>query len=141
MIRGYAAADEDSVVAVWLAASRIATPFLAAEFLRTEAVNIRTRWLPKAESWVFEEDEIVVGFLSLIESEIGALFVRPDRQGRGIGRALMDHAVRLRGDLFLDVFEDNLIGRRFYERYGFRPTGKHVHEESGHSQIRMEWKA
>ena len=140
MIRKYREADCEAIIEVWTAASLVATPFLSDEFVTEERDNIRTIWLPKAETWVFEADGNVVGFVSLIGNEVGAIFAHPEYQGRGIGRALMDHAARLRDDLFLDVFENNAVGRRFYDRYGFRFEHKHVHEQTGHMQIRLSYR-
>jgi putative acetyltransferase len=105
-----------------------------------ERINIRTKWMPMAETWVAEVEGIVAGFVALIENEVGAIFVHPDYQGHGIGRELMDHAVELRGELFLDVFEDNVIGRRFYDRYGFQFEHKHLHENTGYLQLRLSYK-
>lgn len=140
MIREYAEADSDAIIDVWLAASLAATPFLSQEFLAKEREDIRTTWLPRAETCVFEAEGIVVGFLSLVGNEVGAIFVHPDYQGHGIGQAMMNRAVGSRGELFLDVFEDNKVGRRFYDRYGFKFEYKHVHEQSGHMQLRLSFK-
>jgi len=82
----------------------------------------------------------VAGIVSLIGNEVGAIFVHPDYQGRGIGRALMDHVASLRDYLYLDVFEENAVGRRFYDRYGFQFERKHVHEPTGQMQIRMDYR-
>ncbi|HEY5624078.1 MAG TPA: GNAT family N-acetyltransferase [Gammaproteobacteria bacterium] len=137
MIREFRETDADAIIEIWFAASKVATPFLSAEFLAAEREQIRTVWLRKAGSWVYEIADVVVGFISLIGNEVGAIFVHPNYQGRGIGRALMDHAVDLRGSLFLDVFRENVMGRRFYDRYGFRLAHEHIHEDTDHVQMRM----
>ena len=137
MIRKYTETDCEAVIDVWFIASAVATPFLSDDFLAKERESIRTTWLPAAETWVFEKEGNVVGFLSLIGNEVGAIFVHPSNQGSGIGRALMDHAASLRDELFLDVFEENESGRRFYEQYGFQFDHKHVHEETGYAQLRL----
>jgi putative acetyltransferase len=139
VIRKYEQADCDAVIEVWSAASSAATPFLSEEFLAEERERIRTIWLPKAQTWVIESSKNMVGFISLIGNEVGALFVHLDFQGRGLGRALMDHAASMHDELFLDVFEDNFLGRRFYDRYGFTFVHKHIHEPSGHMQIRLSY--
>lgn len=139
MIREYADVDCEAIIEVWSAASFVATPFLSEDFLAKERENIRAIWLSRASTWVFEVNGNVVGFLSLIGNEVGAIFVHPDHQGNGIGRALMDHAASFHKDLFLDVFENNAIGRRFYDHYGFKFEHKHVHKESGHMQIRLSY--
>lgn len=140
IIRKYTDADCDGVIEAWYAASVVATPFLSDEFMSEERRNIRTKWLPMAETWVSEADGKVAGFVSLIGNEVGAIFVHPDYQGQGIGRELMDHAANLRDELFLDVFEGNVIGRRFYARYGFQFESKHLHDDTGHIQFRLSYK-
>lgn len=137
MIRQYAEKDVDELIEVWRAASQVATPFLSSEFLLQEADNIRNMYLPNAETWVFETEDTVAGFIALIGDEVGAIFVHPKLQGRRIGVALMDHAVSLRGSLFLDVFKENAVGRRFYDRYGFQFENEHTHEETGQQLLRL----
>jgi putative acetyltransferase len=90
-----------------------------------------------AETTVYEIDDSVVGFLSLIGNEVGAIFVYRRFQGTGIGRALMDHARSVYPILELDVFEANSVGRRFYDIYGFAEVGRHTHEATGQTQIRL----
>ncbi|HSJ84577.1 MAG TPA: GNAT family N-acetyltransferase [Acidimicrobiia bacterium] len=84
-----------------------------------------------------ETDGRVVGFLCLVGNEVGGIFVDPCHQGRGVGRALMDHARRARPHLELAVFEDNLIGRRFYDAYGFLQVDRRIHAESGLHELRL----
>ncbi|MEV6957929.1 GNAT family N-acetyltransferase [Streptomyces sp. NPDC051207] len=60
------------------------------------------------------------------DAELYALYVRPDRIGQGIGRALLAESVRRcagRGRMLLRVLRDNARARRFYERAGFRADG------------------
>lgn len=118
----------------------IAHSFLTEEFFERERREIAERWLPVAETVVVEEDDSdgrVVGFLSLIGNEVGAIFVDPDVQGRGIGRALIDHAREVRPYLELDVFEANSIGRRFYEASGFEFVERHMNAEVGQPEHRL----
>ncbi|HEX6221112.1 MAG TPA: GNAT family N-acetyltransferase, partial [Acidimicrobiia bacterium] len=96
MIRAYTSRDTDDLVDVWYRASLVAHPFLSESFLEEERSEIVQRWLPNAETAVYEVDGRVVGFISLVGNEVGGIFVDPARQGQGIGRALMDHARRSR---------------------------------------------
>jgi len=139
MIRPFRDSDVDRLLDVWYRASEIAHPFLSKDFLAKERKAIVSRYLPKAETWVLTVDDHLVGFVALIGSEVGGLFVDPDHQGRGFGRALVDHCLSLRDELELDVFKDNAIGRRFYDRYGFEVIGESVHDETGHPLLRMRY--
>jgi len=135
--RDYEAEDLSTVLDSWYQASLVAHSFLSAEFLEEEAVRIAEQWLPASETIVSVADGSVTGFLSLVENEVGAIFVHPESQGGGHGRALMDEARARRAFLELDVFEDNPIGRRFYAAYGFRQVGRGVDKDSGYVTLRL----
>ncbi len=136
-IRPYTDEDLNGLLRVWYRASLIAHSFLPEGFFETERRQIAEDWLPIAETTVYESDGRVVGFLALIGNEVGAIFVDPDAQGRGIGRTLMDAARDSRPFLELHVFEANSIGRRFYEAYGFELIDRHVNEATGQPELRL----
>ena len=137
MIRKYDAVDLAELLDVWQDASQIAHPFLTRDFLDQERRNVIQKYLPIAETWVFEEEGCVVGFIALIGTEVGGIFVAPRRHGQGIGRALMDHARASRKHLDVEVFEANEIGRAFYHAYGFEVVKAGVHEETGEPVLRL----
>lgn len=137
MIRRYGQADCDAVLGVWAAASAQAHPFLEPDFLVEESEAIRTIHLPRTETWVWEAESRVVGFVSMVGNEVGALFVMPACQRSGIGRSLMDHVRALHGALEVEVFRDNHAGRRFYDGYGFVRTGESTHPPTGLPLLRL----
>ena len=137
MIRKYRADDLAGLLDVWYDASKVAHPFLTRGFLEQERRNVIQEHLPIAETWVFEEEGRVVGFIALIGNEVGGIFVTPERHGQGIGRALTDHARASRSHLDVEVFEANEIGRGFYDAYGFEVVGTGVHEETGQPVLRL----
>lgn len=136
-IRPYRDSDRDALLDVWYRASQVAHSFLSPEFFENERRQIAEDWLPVAETKVYEKDGRLVGFLSLVGNEVGGIFVDPDHQGQGVGRALMDAARDTRPLLELDVFEANEAGRRFYDAYGFEFVDSHVNEASGHTELRL----
>jgi len=137
VIRRYQPTDLAAVMSVWEAASAVAHPFLPEAFLELERQAIPSVHLPRAETWVWNAEGGVVGFIALLGNEVGAIFVHPSFHGLGIGRALMDHARTLRGALEVEVFTANTIGRAFYARYGFRPMHERVHEQTGLAVLRL----
>ena len=102
-----------------------------------ERFNIPNIYLPKAETWVWIADGLVVGFISLLGNEIGAIFVDPEFHRSGIGRALVDRARALRGEVEVEVFERNLLGRAFYEKLGFELMHQKTHEQTGLEIMRL----
>jgi putative acetyltransferase len=141
MLRQYTDDDLDELLDVWYRASLVAHSFLSEDFLEVERCQIADHWLPMADTMVYEAEGRVVGFLALIGNEVGAVFVDPDRQGHGIGRALMDSARDRRPFLELHVFEANTIGRRFYDAYGFEFVSRHVHEATAQPELRLRFES
>ena len=137
MIRPYRDTDLGELLEAWYSASLLAHPFLDEAFFQQERKTIQEVHLPKAKTWVYQHDGVVVGFIALIGNEVGGIFVDPKYHGRGFGRALMDHARSLNGVIELDVFQDNTVGREFYEKYGFQQVAEHMHEETGFTQLRL----
>ena len=137
IMRPYTDEDLGELLDVWYRASLIAHSFLPEGFFETERRQIAERWLPMAETTVYETGGHLVGFLSLVGNEVGGIFVDPDHQGRGIGRALMDGARDSRPFLELSVFEANSIGRRFYDAYGFKSVNRHIDEDTGQPELRL----
>ena len=74
-------------------------------------------------------------------NEVGAIFLQPDCHGQGIGKALMDKAQGLHGNLEVEVFEANTIGRTFYSKYGFEHLEEKLHEPTGQQVLRLKFTA
>jgi len=138
-IRKYRDEDLLNVLSSWESGSKIAHPFLTEEFLEQERYNIPNIHLPIAETWVIEQESLVIGFIALLGNEIGAIFVKSEFHGTGAGRALMDKAKSLRNDLEVEVFKENSIGRKFYSSCGFKAIKEMTHEQTGNIIIRMKF--
>ena len=136
-IRPYQNSDTNELLKVWEAASRLAHPFLNEDFIQAERTNVQNVYLPNTETWVAVHDGKVAGFIALIGNEVGGLFVNPALHGQGLGKALMDKAQALHGDLVVEVFKENPIGRRFYDRYGFQFVEEKVFEQTGDTLLRL----
>lgn len=137
MIRKFRPQDTDALVAIWQSASSLAHPFLSEAFVAQEAINLRTLHLPSAETWVLEDKEKPVGFIALIGDEIGGLFLSPAYHRQGLGKAMVDHAVSVKGPLRVEVFERNAIGRRFYDQYGFVEISRYRHPAADEMILRL----
>lgn len=137
MIRPYVSEDADRILRIWRKASEFAHPFLSDAFHDMAADAIRDVYLPKAETYVTVLDETPIGFISLLDSHIGGLFLDPRFLGAGHGKALVAHAVKLKGPLTVEVFKKNTAARRFYEACGFRETGEYLHELAREVSLKM----
>lgn len=138
-IRKYQDDDLSDLMSAWESASQLAHPFLTAEFQDQVRHDIPNLYLPNAETWVTERDGVVIGFLSLIGNEIGAIFVHTKHHGTGAGRALMEKAMELHDELEVEVFTQNSIGREFYSKAGFELMNESLHEPTGEKVLRLKF--
>jgi GNAT superfamily N-acetyltransferase len=93
----------------------------------------RRRWEAfDGEVLIAEEEGRAIGFVAFAGEELSALYVLPDRWGRGAGGLLLDLAGPVTS---LWVLEGNALGRRFYERRGWSPDGS-VREAFGATELR-----
>jgi ribosomal protein S18 acetylase RimI-like enzyme len=124
VIRHYKEQDFEAVTRLWRRALEDNFP----EFMRTKGhtpeedrVYYREVILVKNRVWVAELDGQVCAFMAIAASLIDHLYVDPDFQRQGIGKALLEHAKSLSpGSLVLYTFQSNARGRAFYEQNGFR---------------------
>jgi putative acetyltransferase len=136
VIRAYGPGDRDAVLGVWQASASAAYSFWNPERFERERETIAGTYLAAAETYVFERGGAVVGFISMLGHEVGGLFVAPEAQGDGIGRALLDHVRSSREYLELDVFDANQPARAFYVAYGFEEIGSRT-DEAGLKVLRL----
>ncbi|MDT0596632.1 GNAT family N-acetyltransferase [Glaciecola petra] len=138
-IRPYKHSDLDAVLCSWEVATRLAHPFMTDDFIAQERINIAEIYMPNTDTWVVELNGEVQGFIALMANEVGALFLKPEWHGQGIGKALMDKASTLHNDLEVEVFNVNKVGRKFYARYGFVLLEEKLHEPTGQHVLRLKY--
>lgn len=89
--------------------------------------------LKSYDSWVMHQGELQVGHgviqIILDEAHLLNITVAPSHQGRGLGRALLEHLMRRARDLkavecFLEVRASNQAAFALYDSYGFNEIGR-----------------
>ena len=140
-IRQYENSDLEAVLSSWERATRLAHPFMTDEFIAQERINTAEIYLPNTDTWVIDTDDHVVGFIALMGNEVGAIFLQPEYHGQGAGKALMDKAQEIHGDLEVEVFKENHMGRKFYSQYGFNQLEEKLHEPTGQQILRLRFTA
>jgi GNAT superfamily N-acetyltransferase len=141
------AADEALVAADLYLAARAGAGALIPPAVHDDADTrrwMRDDFFPRAELWfAVDEDDAALALLALDGDDwLEQLYVLPDAQGRGIGRALVEHAKLQRpGGLQLWAFQSNAPARAFYEANGFAAaefTGGEGNEERA-PDVRYVW--
>ncbi len=140
-VRQYKDSDLKAVLSSWETATRLAHPFMTDEFIAQERINVAEIYMPNTDTWVIEIECNVEGFIALMGNEIGAIFLQPKFHGKGAGKLLMDKAKELHGDLEVEVFKDNSMGRNFYSQCGFEILEEKMHEPTGQQVLRLKYTA
>ena len=141
MIRKREEKHNNEIINVWYEASSLAHPFLEADFVEKAKKDLRDIYIPNTETWVYEDNNAVIGFISMLGNEIGGLFVLPNNHFKGIGTQLVNFIKESHSELDVKVFEKNAIGRAFYEKYGFVQIKKYYHTESKNEVLRLRYKS
>jgi putative acetyltransferase len=120
-LRDAAPSDADRLTALYLRSRTVGMPWLISPHDDAETrLWVERVLLVEHRVRLVHEGNRVLGFAAVDGSWLEQLFVDPDHQGRGVGRALLDDAKRASpGGLSLHVFTRNGRARRFYTAAGF----------------------
>ena len=137
MIRNLQQSDIDQVIKIWLEASINSHNFVSSEFWKSKVKDMREIYIPSGETFVYEENGIIKGFLSLCNDTLAAIFVSPNSQGAGIGMSLMRKAKLIRDKLNLTVYKQNCKSVDFYKKCGFEIIKEQMDEHTGQPELLM----
>lgn len=128
------------VMVIWLKTNIAAHSFIPEKYWLENYHIVEKEYLPNSETFVYEEDNIIKGFISIINNLfIGALFLAEDYQGRGIGKKLIDYCKSLYSRLELCVYVENINAIKFYNHCGFIIRAEQPNSDSGFTEYLMSW--
>ena len=137
MIRNFKHNDIEQTLKIWLDASTQAHDFVSKDFWKSKIDDMRNIYFPMSETYVFDDNEKILGFVSLCENTIAAIFVLPNSQGKGIGTQLMNKAKQIRKKLNLYVYKSNINTIEFYKKCGFKIEKEQIDKHTGHPELFM----
>ena len=137
MIRKFESPDMDDILRIWLEASIKTHDFIDADFWQSKIGDMRHKYIPNSETYVYTDKGVIKGFFALYEDTLAALFVSPDSQRTGIGKKLITIAKSLRETLNLYVYRKNSKAIDFYIKCGFRTLKTRVDKHTGEIEILM----
>lgn len=120
------------VIEVWESAVRATHHFLSEEDIAYFKPLILNTYLDAVVLRCVRNDKgQIVGFSGVAEENLEMLFIHADHRGKGIGRVLLDHAIKVQGVQNVDVNEDNKQAIGFYQKYGFVTYKRSEKDASG----------
>lgn len=139
MIRKYITEDLEQLISLWLQSYIEAHSFIDAKYWESN-MKYMYEVLPKATIWVYVENQVILGFIGLVDSYIAGLFVYSSCRSSGIGRQLLLEVKRVHKTLSLAVYKRNVRASQFYLREGFNIESERVDEATGELELYMRWK-
>lgn len=130
-IRSSRRGDGARILEIWRDAVDATHHFLSVEDRIAIGEEVQD-FLPQSSlTLAVDHDDRPLGFMLIDNGHMEALFVDPTLFGRGVGGALVRHALVLHPDMRRDVNEQNGQAIGFYEKLGFVRTGRTPHDGQG----------
>ena len=140
MIRKFREEDTVKVMTIWTKGNFEAHSFIDKDYWLLNFNKVKDEYLKRAETYVYVEDDIIKGFISLLNNNfIGALFIRKEYRRQGIGRKLINFVKDKYDKLELQVYEKNVNAMLFYASLGFVNKKIQIDDNTNEKEYVMEW--
>ena len=130
-IENSGAKDFDGLIEVWEASVRATHDFLTENDILSFKPQIRDQYFRAVELFCVRQNDKIVGFMGLSRDKIEMLFIRPENFGQGIGKKLVEFAIREKRIEKVDVNEQNPQAVGFYEHLGFETFQRNPTDSQG----------
>lgn len=140
MIRQFKKNDLPAVMQIWFDTNIKAHDFIPKEYWENN-YEIVKEILPDAEIYVHEDDTagFIDGFIGLTDNYIAGIFVKEDKQSKGIGKKLLNYVKNIKPNISLSVYQKNTKAVRFYKREQFKIVSENVDDITNEKEFIMEW--
>lgn len=130
-LRPFEPRDAADTIAVWRRAVDATHDFLTVEDRAAIDAEV-CDFLPQAPLILaIDGNDRPVGFMLVMDGHMEALFIDPAWRGQGVGRTLVEAALKDNPGMTTDVNEQNGQAAHFYARMGFAQTGRSERDGQG----------
>src|SRR5690625_5462446 len=138
MIRAYKENDIDILIDIWYKSSLQAHDFIYSGYWESQIEEMKEKYIPMSETHVITNQTKIIGFISMVEGYLAALFIDVAYQNNGAGKELLNFEKRRRNKIRLKVYKENLSAVRFYEKNGFIIKEELTDEQTNKQEYLME---
>ena len=139
MIRKITNDDLTSVMAIWVKGNFKGNSFIEKDYWLEIYNETKEKFMNVYDTYVFVEENVIKGFVSIKDKEIKAIYVSPSFIRNGIGKKLINFCKNKYETLILEVYEKNINAILFFSNLGFK--NKKIDIEKVHNEkiFIMEW--
>ncbi|GIN23289.1 N-acetyltransferase [Siminovitchia fordii] len=139
MIRAYKDTDIDTLVDIWYKGSLQAHHFIDSGYWKSQIEEMKEKYIPMSETHVITSQSKIVGFISMVDNYLAALFIDVAYQNNGAGKELLNFEKKQRNMIRLKVYKENSPAVRFYKKNGFVIIKELTDEQTDKQEYLMEW--
>lgn len=132
--------DLDRLVEIWLKGSIRAHHFISPDYWHSKKREMKEKYLPMSDTYVLEAEEKIVGFVSMVEDYMAALFVDPEEQKKGGGKRLVEYVKGNHQQIQLKVYQQNEDAVNFYLKNDWLIEEESLDSETAEKEYIMVWR-
>jgi|SRR5690625_4771738 len=138
-ITKYKETDINKLIDIWYNGSITAHHFIDKDYWKSQKKDMKEKYIPMSETYVVSNDKEVIGFVSMVDDYLAALFIDGDHQGYGYGKKLLNFVKEQRDRIQLKVYKKNENAVNFYLKNGFVLNEELIDEPTAEEELLMEW--
>lgn len=131
--------EVNKLLKIWYEGSVIAHDFIDKGYWKSQQTEMKEKYLPMSETYVISNEEDIVGFVSMVDNYLAALFIDVKHQGEGYGKELLNFIKRQGDNIELKVYKKNNNAVKFYLGNGFVIKEESLDEQTAEEEFLMVW--
>lgn len=140
-IRKYNENEINYIVELWCEVSKKAHNFIDDKYWEEKKEEMMKKYIPMSDTYVIEDDNKILGFISMVDNYLAALFIDSNYHSKGYGNKLLNFVKERKDEIELKVYEKNKKAYEFYLRNGFILKDKLIDNDTGEKDYLMIWKS
>ncbi len=143
MIRKIREDDLTNVMTLWVKANFKANSFIEKDYWLEIYNQVKIDFLENFKTYVYVENEEILGFISIHDDEIKAICVKEENKRNGIGTKLLNYCrdnLKENEELYIKIFEKNMNGILFFSKLQFKNSKVQLNEQFNETEYVMTWK-
>ena len=143
MIRKIREEDLTNVMTLWVKGNFKANSFIEKDYWLEIYNQVKIDFLENFKTYVYVENEEILGFISIHDDEIKAISVKEENRRNGIGTKLLNYCrdnLEENEELYIKIFEKNMNGILFFSKLQFKNSKVQLNEQFNETEYVMTWK-
>ena len=143
MIRKIKEEDLTNVMTIWVKGNFKANGFIEKDYWLEIYNQTKLDFLENYKTYVYVENDEILGFISICDNEIKAIYVKEEKRENGIGTKLLNHCRDNLGEnteMYVKIFEKNMKGILFFSKRQFKNNKIQLNEQFNETEYVMTWK-